>query len=344
MPGGVQAQVLGLAQALRKLGHDTRVLAPCDGPPPDPIVTPLGKSIPKSSNGSIAPIAPDPACALRTIHALRNERFDILHLHEPAVPGPTMTTLLTADVPMVGTFHAAGINTAYERVGFAVRYLVRRLDERIAVSDDAMHTARSALGGTYKLLYNGIDIERFRREPRVVTHAKSIFFLGRHEDRKGLSVLLQALEFLPPDVEIWVGGDGPQTAILQQQFAHDSRVHWLGRISEPEKIRCLRSATLFCAPSVGGESFGLVLLEAMAAEVPIVASDIPGYANVTRDGNDACLVAGGDPLALANGIQSVLTDREFALQLVACGNERVAMFSMDRLAVDYISRFEELLR
>ncbi|MDQ1397247.1 MAG: phosphatidyl-myo-inositol alpha-mannosyltransferase, partial [Acidimicrobiaceae bacterium] len=113
LPGGVQGQVLGLARALRMAGHDTRVLAPCDGPPPDAGVTPLGKSIPLASNGSVAPLAPDASCALRTIRSLRDESFDIVHLHEPLAPGPTLTALLFTESPLLGTFHRAGSSSAY---------------------------------------------------------------------------------------------------------------------------------------------------------------------------------------------------------------------------------------
>ena len=113
VPGGVQAQVLGLARELRRIGHEVRVLAPCDGPPPEPFVTPLGNSLPTAANGSVAPLAPDPSAAMRTIRALNDEAFDVIHLHEPIVPGPTVTALLLKLAPTVGTFHAAGDSTSY---------------------------------------------------------------------------------------------------------------------------------------------------------------------------------------------------------------------------------------
>lgn len=341
VPGGVQAQVLGLAHALRELGHDTRVLAPCDGPPPDANVTPLGKSIPTAVNGSVAPIAPDPACALRTLHALRNERFDVLHLHEPIVPGPTLTALMASDTPMVGTFHAAGTRTAYAKTALMARPLARRLCERIAVSADARDTAARAIGGAFTMLFNGIDIEQFRREPRVKTANRIVFFLGRHEQRKGLEVLLAATAHLPHDVQLWIGGEGPQTAQLRECYAQDQRVHWLGRLSDAEKVRCLRVANVFCAPSIGGESFGLVLLEAMAAETPIVASHIPGYEKVTRNGRDAQLVTAEDPQALAEGICRVLDDSALAQRLVDSGNVRVNEFSMHALAAAYVEIYQQ---
>ena len=138
LPGGVQGQVLALARALRASGHPTRVLGPCDGPPPDAGVTPLGNSIPTAANGSVAPIAPDVSCALRTIRALRDEEFDVLHLHEPLAPGPTVTALFLASLPMVGTFHAAGGSRAYDLLNQPLRWLRHRLDASFAVSEDAV--------------------------------------------------------------------------------------------------------------------------------------------------------------------------------------------------------------
>ncbi len=339
VPGGVQAQVLGLAEALRRLGHEARVLAPCDGPPPSAMVQPLGKSVPTATNGSIAPIAPDPSCALRTIHALRNERFDVLHLHEPLVPGPTLTALLSSDTPKVGTFHAAGTQTSYANLRFLARPAARRLTRRVAVSEDARHTAERALGGTYDVLFNGIDIARYREQPKGTTDLPVIFFVGRHEPRKGLTVLLDAIEFLHTDVEVWVAGEGPQTQRLRQIHSHD-RIRWLGRVTESEKIACFRLASVFCAPSLGGESFGLVLLEAMAAETPIVASQLPGYANVARQGSDAVLVPAGEPRQLATAIDEVLTDAALATSLVAHGTQRAEQFSMDRLAERYVEHYK----
>src|SRR5688572_31016311 len=131
---------MGLARALAGMGIDARVHAPCDGPPPDPCVTPLGASVPTASNGSVAPLAPDPAAQLRTIRALRDEAFDVIHLHEPLAPGPTMTTLLFRNAPLIGTFHRAGDSAAYAALRPAVRWLGRRLDMRCAVSKDALAT------------------------------------------------------------------------------------------------------------------------------------------------------------------------------------------------------------
>src|SRR5688500_1837618 len=157
-PGGVQGQVLGLARSLRSLGHDVRVLGPCDGPPPDAGVTPLGNSVPLAANGSVAPIAPDLPCALRTIRALRDEEFDVVHVHEPLVPGPSMVSTLMKTAPMVGTFHAAGVSAAYRWAGPALRMVADRFDARCAVSADARRLVSSFLGGEYELVFNGIEV------------------------------------------------------------------------------------------------------------------------------------------------------------------------------------------
>lgn len=343
VPGGVQIQVLGLARAVRRKGHSVRVLAPCDGPPPDAGVTPLGLSLPTASNGSVAPVAPDPSAQLRTIRAVRDEAFDVIHLHEPLAPGPTTTCLLTKPAPMIGTFHMAGRSLPYELMPRVVKYLANRLDDRVAVSEDARSMAQQYLGHEYALLFNAVEVRRYDDSPTHATSAPTILFVGRHEERKGLRVLLDAVAALPADVRVWIAGEGPQTAELQAEFAGDPRLEWLGAISEGEKIARLKGADVFCAPSLHGESFGVVLLEGMAAGTPVVASDIPGYANAARHGSDAALFEPGDSVALAAAVRQVLEDPERARSLVASGRERATEFSMARLADLYIERYEAML-
>ncbi len=344
LPGGVQAQVMGLARVLRALGHEARVLGPCDGAPPEPWVTPLGVSIPTASNGSVAPIAPDPSAALRTIRALHDEEFDVVHLHEPLVPGPPLTALIVADAPRIGTFHRAGGSKAYRHLRPVVRWLATRLDLRCAVSREAAATASAALGGTYEVLFNGIEIERFALADPWPTEGPTILFMGRHEPRKGLAVLLEAMARLPPDIRLWVGSDGPQTRQLQSQYAGDPRVSWLGRIDDDEKARRLRGADVFCAPSLGGESFGVVLLEAMAAGTPAVASDLTGYRAVARPGVDALLVPPGEERPLAAALTRVLTEPDLSAALRANGSAHVATFAMECLAGRYLDLYGTLAR
>ena len=342
VPGGVQAQVLGLARTLRGLGEDVRVLAPCDGPPPDAGVTPLGKSVPTASNGSIAPLAPDPAAALRTIRALRDEAFDVVHLHEPLAPGPTMTTLLFRNAPIIGTFHRAGDSRAYTALKPVAAWMARRLDLRCAVSKDALATARRALGGEYELVFNGIEVERFAKATPTPSVGSTILFVGRHEERKGLAVLLAALDALPPDVRVWVGGTGPQTEALRAAYAGDPRIEWLGRLTEAEVASRMRGADVFCAPSLHGESFGVVLLEAMAAGAVVVASALEGYGNVATDGVDALLTPPGDADALGRALARALDDSRLRADLLATAELRAQEFSMVRLAELYMDRYARL--
>jgi phosphatidylinositol alpha-mannosyltransferase len=343
VPGGVQTQVLGLARALRRKGHACRVLAPCDGPPPDAGVTPLGLSLPTAANGSVAPVAPDPSAQLRTIRAMRDEAFDVVHLHEPLAPGPTTTALLTKPAPLLGTFHMAGRSLSYELMPNVVRYLAGRLDDRVAVSEDARRMASDSLGGHYDLTFNAVEVRRYDESPALEADGPSILFVGRHEERKGLRVLLDAVALMPADVRIWIAGEGPETETLKAAYAGDPRLEWLGAISEGEKIARLKGADVFCAPSLHGESFGVVLLEGMAAGTPVVASDIPGYANAARQGSDALLFAPGDHQALASALREVLADAATRARLVASGRERAEEFSMSTLADYYVARYEKML-
>ncbi len=338
--GGVQGQVLGLARALRADGVEARVLAPCDGPPPEPFVTPLGNSIPAVANGSLSPVAPDPAASLRLLRALRDEAFDVIHLHEPLAPGATLTALLFAAAPTVGTFHrAGGLPDVFLAVRSGARWAAGHLDVRCAVSAAAAATARRSFGGTYEPVWNGIELELYERAPPWPRPTPSsdpvLFFVGRHELRKGLAVLIDAMGELGPAVHLWVAGDGPQTETLRAATAGDGRIEWLGAIGDEEKRARMRTADVVCAPSLGGESFGVVLLEAMAAGSCVVASDLPGYATVARKDKEALLVPPGDPGALAGAIRRALDEPATRGRLVEAGTVRAAHFSMSSLATTY---------
>ena len=332
---------MGLARELRRMGHEVRVLGPCDGAPPDTFVTPLGDSLPTAANGSVAPLAPDPSASLRTIRVLKDEEFDILHLHEPLSPGPTFTSLVMQMAPIVATFHAAGESASYKYLNAPLKAFASAIEHRVAVSKDAVLLAERYLGGEYEILPNGVEIERFApipNEPKASRRA--IFFCGRHEPRKGLEYLLKAHATMPDDVDLWIASDGPETDRLEREWAGDARVQWLGRISDAEKASRLRQAAVFCAPSLGGESFGVVLIEAMAANTPIVASSLDGYMNVATNMIDAILVEPADIAALEAGLRRVLDDPELATALVERGARRATDFSMKNLAL----RYEEIYR
>ena len=343
IPGGVQMQVLALAHELRARGHEARVLGPCDGPPPESFVTPLGNSLPLSANGSIAPLAPDPSAALRTIQVLYDEAFDVLHVHEPLAPGPTLTAVLTRSAPIVATFHAAGQSRSYQILKGPLSRIVKRIDHKVVVSKDALALAQSHLGGDYEVLFNGVDISQIQAIDPMATDRSTIFFCGRHEDRKGLRILIDAFEQMPADVDLWIGSDGPDTAALLSRTSGDQRIHWLGRITEEDKFARLRGADVFCAPSLGGESFGVVLIEAMAAETTVVASALDGYRNVATDNVDSILTPPGSVDALADALRRALDDRRLADRLRTAGALRAADFAMSTLADRYVEIYQELI-
>ncbi len=346
VPGGVQMQVLGMARELRRRGHEARVLGPCDGPPPASFVTPLGNSLPTSANGSVAPLAPDPPAMFRTLQTLAAERFDVLHLHEPFAPGPTLTAAVTHRYPTVATFHAAGRSSSYKVIKPWLVTLIKRLDHKVVVSKDALALVRSHLGGEYEVLFNGVEVESIRSTPEMVRHAgdrPAIFFCGRHEERKGLRVLLDAFERLDLDAELWIASSGPDTAELTRRTAGNDRVLWLGRISDEEKYARLRAAEVFCAPSLGGESFGVVLIEAMAAGTTVVASSLDGYRNVATHEHDALLSAAGDVDGLVASLRRALEEPELAGRLRDAGTVRAEAFAMSALVDRYVEIYHDLV-
>ena len=345
VPGGVQAQVLGLARELRRRGHEARVLGPCDGPPPESFITPLGDSLPLSANGSVAPIAPDPSAALRTLRVLNDEQFDVIHLHEPLAPGPTSTALMVHRAPTVGTFHMAGTSASYRILRPALSRLIARIDHKVVVSKDALALVERYLGGEYEVLFNGVELDEIRSArpwPDSEDDAPVVFFCGRHEERKGLGVLIQAVQQHSLAVRVWIGSDGPDTEELTRSTAGDSRFEWLGRVTDDEKFSRLRSADVFCAPSLHGESFGVVLIEAMAAGTTVVASALDGYRNVATDGVDSILVEPGDPAALADALRLIVSDRTLADLLRNAGMQRAERFAMTSLADRYVEIYQAL--
>jgi phosphatidylinositol alpha-mannosyltransferase len=303
----------------------------------------LGNSIPVEANGSIATLAPDLPAQLRTIRALWDEAFDVVNLHEPFTPSPTATALLVEDAPLIGTFHAAGTSASYRYLAPLMRYGASKLSARVAVSRDARTLAAAIIGGDWDLLFNGVEVERFAKATPYPTDRPTIFFVGRHEPRKGLAQLLDAIRLMTEDVAVWVASEGPQTAELRSEYGSDQRIQWLGRISDDELASRLRGADVFCAPSLGGESFGVVLLEAMAAGTAVVASDLPGYRNAARPGLEALLSPPGDSEALAKALRRALHERGLADQLVGAGEARALAFSMDNLAERYLELFERCL-
>jgi len=365
-PGGVQGQVLGLAAALRSAGHEPIVLAPIDGPLAVPsslerAFVSVGRSVPVPANGSVAPISLSPLGAIRALRTVRRGKFDVLHFHEPLAPGPGYACLLASSQPKVGTFHRAGAGLAYRALGPAGRLAARRLDVRCAVSPEAMSTASGALGGTYEVIGNGVEIERFSNAKPWRTNGPTVIFVGRHERRKGLEVLLDAWARLGEEQPhahlehgsssqgpqmagqpvLWVAGDGPQTEELRRRHPSSPRIEWLGRIDDDQLASRLSGAHLLCAPSLGGESFGVVLVEAMAARTAVIASDLPGYAYVA--GGHAALVRPNDPVALADALRQGISDAASASGSCGNGTLGAALLHSERWSMTALAhRYEEI--
>ena len=341
--GGVQGQVLGLARALRECGVDARVVAPCDGPPPEPGIVSIGPSTRFPSNGSVAPIAGGHAVARRTLEFIRGFEPDVMHLHEPFSPGANHAALVGTQLPAVGTFHSsrAGKNGWYETLRAPMRPLMNKLDVKTAVSADAARQVTLTFGEECEIVPNGVDVEAYAKGPVADAPRAAIVFVGRHEPRKGLGVLLDAFDGLGRNADLWVIGDGPQHGALRARRLPG--VEWLGSVSDEEKAARLRGAAIACFPAIDGESFGVVLLEGMAAGSAVVASDIDGYRTVARQGREAVLVPPNDAVALRAELQRVLDDAALRERLVAAGRVRADEFSMTKLAERFVGIYERAI-
>ncbi len=362
-PGGVQGQAVGLARALAGRGHQVMVLAPDDrlpagterpvddgpvGPegPGRAWVRVIGRTTVLRSNGSQVPLAISPAAARRTLVGARELGAEVVHLHEPMAPFAGYACLARATVPLVGTYHRAGGSAWYRALGPFVRWANRRLSVRCAVSAAAMATARDAMGGEYRVLFNGVETERFARARPWPTDGPTVLFVGRHEERKGLEVLLEAFRRVTvPAAVLWVAGTGPQTDGLRRRFGDVPGIRWLGRLGDAELAERLAGAHVLCAPSLGGESFGMVLLEGMAAGCAVVATDLPGYRECA--GPHAELVPAGDPVALRSALDVVLAQASrgtgrCAPEALAAARGRAAEWSMGRLAERYEEIYHEV--
>lgn len=325
VPGGVQAHVYDLAETLIAMGHDVSVLAPLedDEAAVPPYVVSAGGVLKVPYNGSVARLAFHPKAAAKVRRWLRDGEFDVLHIHEPVAPSASVLTLWAASrEPIVGTFHASmDRSRGLDFWRPALQPALEKIVARIAVSRAARRYIVEHVGGGVIMIPNGVSIARFAHGDRLPgwpagaadAGGGDIGFLGRiDEPRKGLPVLLAAFERLlrdRPAARLLVAGPGDVDEVareLPQQVRE--RVHFLGQVSEEDKARAYRSVDVFCAPNVGGESFGIVLLEAMAAGAPIVASELDAFRRVLDDGEAGELFPIGDSAALAVALDRVLGD------------------------------------
>lgn len=341
--GGVQTQVKGLQRALGRAGHEAVVLAPADDPVEEDGVVAVGSSIGVRANGSVAPISPWPSSWMRTLSEIRDGAFEVAHVHEPFVPGPSLAAVLRSPVPVVGTFHQSGWAWPYAAAFPIVRVVGGRLSRCVAVSASAAAMVRKPLGRYVEVLWNGVEVAPAVADIKWVKEGPTIAFVGRHETRKGLEILLRAMAHLSPDVRLWVMGEGPLTDDLKRAYGSDRRIIWLGRPTNLMRDSRLRQADVYCAPNLGGESFGLVLSEAMAMGAPVVASDLDAFRAVARaERDEAVLVPPGEPLALASALRKVLDDASLRERMRTAGLARAAELSMDRLAARYIEIYDSV--
>lgn len=338
-PGGVVSQVRDMAAHLRTLSHHVDVFAPSDRTNDDGGVHRVGGTAPVRHNGSIGFVGLSPLANLRAIHRIGGGAYDVVHLHEPLVP-PCLGVLLFSRSPLIGTFHMYGPDSRlYRTLAPLGRLAVRRLHHRTAVSEAAAINARLFLGGSCEVVPNGVvycpQSANRQRSPGPVR----VLFVGRGDPRKGLGTLIAALETVPVVTLDLVGVEGDDVdALRSAATAADGRIVIHGRVSDERRRLLLDDADILCAPSLGGESFGLVLVEAMAAGVPVIASAIPGYADVVGDAG--VLVPPGDVAALATALRRLADDAVLRDRLRAAGITAAARFDWSSVAPRIIEAYE----
>ena len=353
VPGGVQQHIRDLAEALIEFGHEVSVIAPADDERPlPPYVVPAGKAIPVPYNGSVGRVAFGPLSTHRVRRWLNEGAFDVLHAHEPTVPSLSLLACWAASGPIVATVHTAMRKSRWLLASQPVlRSALEKIDGRIAVSEAARTTFVEHLGGDAVLIPNGVATRRYLHGDPIdgwPGPGGAIGFLGRmDESRKGLTVLLHAFEILAPDhpgLRLLIAGPGD---IDEQRRSLPAplrdRAVFFGEVSEEDKVRVLHSVDVFCSPNTGGESFGIVTAEAMAAGLPIVASDIPAFRDVLRGGQAGELFTTGDPADLARKAARLLDDPARRAELSVAALDAVAEYDWSAVARNVLSVYETVV-
>ncbi|HEX6389474.1 MAG TPA: glycosyltransferase, partial [Solirubrobacteraceae bacterium] len=363
-PGGVTRHIEALSRELLATGHDVRVLTPFDPPDrlaarlhrghaPEPraldedLVIPLGRTVGFPANGAVSNLASTPAVIARMRHELATGGYDVVHLHEPVAPVIGWDALMSTRVPLVGTFHCYSDNVVSNNIAnlLGARRRLNRLGVRIAVSEAAAWTGRRFYGGRYRIIPNGVEVPP---DP-LALHVPSadttlrIAFIGQAVERKGLPVLLRAFEALRDHVPATLTLVGVTAEDVAPVLEDQRGVRALGKVDDDTKHAALREADVLCAPSLGGESFGMVLTEAFAAGVPVVASHIAGYADVVRDGVDGLLVPRGDATALAEALRKLALDPAGRARMAHEAATHAQRYAWPRVAAEVVEAYEDAI-
>ncbi len=351
-PGGVTEHVYHTYLELERLGHDVKVVTTSFGPGGSPCehdVIRIGRAFSVPANGSICPVAVDLRMSNQFRTVFRDESFDVVHLHEPLMPALCLAALSQVDMPAVGTFHASNDRSlGYKIFRPLLDRYVQKLTRRIAVSKAARNTASRHFDGDYEIVPNGVDVGRFSSaEPieELRDGSFNILFVGRMEPRKGAKHLLRAMPRICeeiPGCRLVVVGGGPLASHYGNYVPEScrGRVMFTGHVSSEMLARHYATADVFCSPATGGESFGIVLLEAMASNSAIVASNITGYNDVVDDGRTGILVAPASPDAIADAVIRIAREPELRTRIVGAARAEVERYAWDRVTRDILRVYE----
>ncbi len=353
VPGGVQAHVRDLAETLLDLGHYVSVLSPAnDETTLPPYVVGVGRAVPVRYNGSVARLQFGPVSAARVRRWLREGHFDVLHLHEPVAPSVSLLACMLATGPMVATFHTSNPRSrSLSAAQGMLQPFLEKIRGRIAVSDAARQVQVEHLGGDAVEIPNGVSVARFASAvplPGYPRAGGTVGFIGRYDEpRKGMTVLLDALARLAParpDLRLVVagGGDAQELRMAAPRAVAD-RIDLLGVVSEADKARLLASVDVYCAPNLGKESFGVILLEAMAAGTAIAASDLDAFRKVLHGGSAAALFPAGDAGALAAALAGLLDSPGRRAELAGIGRRVVQEYDWPVVAAQILRVYETVV-
>ena len=352
VPGGVGWHCRDLAEQLVATGHAVSLLAPADEDTALPsYVVPAGRAIPVRYNGSVARVNFGPVSAARTRRWLDDGGFDVVHIHEPVSPSLSLLALWAADGPIVATFHTSNLRSRAMQTAFPLlRPSLEKISARIAVSEDARRTVTNHIGGDAVVIPNGVFVDRFasaatRSEWMGAPEAPTVAFVGRiDEPRKGLQVLVDALPVVLrsiPGLRVLVAGAGDvDEARSDLPPGLSDACTFLGQVSDADKASLLRSVDLYVAPHTGGESFGIVLVEALSAATPVVASDLPAFRRVLAEGECGELFVAGDPAALGAALLHLIADPERGRTLAERGSAEVLRYNWAVVARQVVDVYE----